>query len=952
MGYSYTLKLNGIWKLFPDPQNKGREEGWYKSIKTEAKDAPVPGIIQQVFPDYHGVVWYWRSFKPQFRMGKGIRCFLRFWAVDYLADVWFNGVYVGGHEGGETPFLVDVTSFVRPNEDNLLAVRVLNPTSEPIDEIVLSQVPHRNKLPSGLIPGSSYNYGGIVQKVEFLALPAIRIIDVFPQPNIYSGEMKLSITVRNDLESKAKGELLVDIAPDKSGEIEALKSLQADFPPGESHFEVSLLVRNPHLWSLEDPFLYRINVKLKATCEGMDFEHRSSVRSGFREFRVERGYFRLNGKRIFIRSTHTGNQFPIGHPVPPTPDLMKIDLVYAKALGFNMVRFISGLALPEQLDFCDEIGLLVYEESMASWCLEDSPKMKERYDSSIKEMILRDRHHTSVVIWGLLNETPDGAVFRNAVEALSLVRSLDKTRLVLLNSGRWDRQLSIGSLSNPGSEEWEHQWGEESPEAKEAPPLSYPLGGYIQGAGDAHIYPPVPQTKEINDFFRKLGSDTKPVFLSEYGIGSLFNAIREFRLFEQAGARLDIPDASLIRSMAERYEEDWRRWGFDGVYPFPEDMLRESQRIHCKHRRLGFNLIRSNPKICGYNMTGMLDHGIIGEGLWTLWRELKPGIADTLLDGFAPLRWSLFVEPTHQYAGRPIKLECVLANEDVLPPGDYPVTMRIFSPQGIVWEKEETLHIPRAEPNSDPPLALPVFSGEVTIDGPSGEYIFAVNLDKGGAPAGGRLEFYLTDERSLPRMDRSVEVLGIDERVVNWLNSKGVKIARFDEAKSERGEVLIVGDTVGDENLWKEIYSRMERGATVIFLSHSVFRKGDDPLFWLPLNKKGRVYAFHDWLYHKEVVAKPHPVFDGLPTGIMDWYFYGPLISPILFEGQDEPDEVIAAAFAVSYPVPGGYASGLMLAFYKFGKGGFYINSFPILENIGRHPTADRLLLNLINRRG
>jgi hypothetical protein len=225
-------------------------------------------------------------------------------------------------------------------------------------------------------------------------------------------------------------------------------------------------------------------------------------------------------------------------------------------------------------------------------------------------------------------------------------------------------------------------------------------------------------------------------------------------------------------------------------------------------------------------------------------------------------------------------------------------------------------------------------------------------LDKGAAPAGGRLEFYLTDERSLPRLDLSVEVLGIDERVINWLSSKGVKPVRFEEAKPERGEVIIVGDSVGDENIWKELYSRMERGAIVVFLSPSVFRKGDDPVFWLPLKKKGRCYAFYDWLYHKEIVVKPHPVFEGLPTGIMDWYFYGPLISPILFEGQDEPDEVIAAAFAVSYPVPGGYASGLMLAFYKFGEGGFYINSFPILENIGQHPAADRLLLNLIKRRG
>jgi hypothetical protein len=95
-------------------------------------------------------------------------------------------------------------------------------------------------------------------------------------------------------------------------------------------------------------------------------------------------------------------------------------------------------------------------------------------------------------------------------------------------------------------------------------------------------------------------------------------------------------------------------------------------------------------------------------------------------------------------------------------------------------------------------------------------------LDKGAAPAGGRLEFYLTDEGSLPRMDFSVKVLGIDERVVNWLNSKGVRCIRFEDAKPERGEIILVGDSVGDENLWKELsmeVMRMRRNFKMIFFS-------------------------------------------------------------------------------------------------------------------------------------
>jgi beta-galactosidase/beta-glucuronidase len=71
------------------------------------------------------------------------RYVLRFWQVDYLAEVWLNGMSVGGHEGGETPFVLDVTSHIKPGEKNHLAVRVLNPTLQPIDEIVLNETARR-----------------------------------------------------------------------------------------------------------------------------------------------------------------------------------------------------------------------------------------------------------------------------------------------------------------------------------------------------------------------------------------------------------------------------------------------------------------------------------------------------------------------------------------------------------------------------------------------------------------------------------------------------------------------------------------------------------------------------------------------------------------------------------------------------------------------------------------
>ena len=129
--------------------------------------------------------------------------------------------------------------------------------------------------------------------------------------------------------------------------------------------------------------------------------------------------------------------------------------------------------------------------------------MKERFESCIREMILRDRNHPSVAIWGMLNETKEGPVFREAVSALPLVRSLDETRLVLLSSGRWDGQLYVGSVSNPGSSEWESTWGEEAPGAPVVA-MQYPSG---VGVGDFHLYPTVPQTPEINHLMRTLGAE-------------------------------------------------------------------------------------------------------------------------------------------------------------------------------------------------------------------------------------------------------------------------------------------------------------------------------------------------------------------------------------------------------------------------------------------------------------
>ena len=111
----------GCWPpIRPTPD--GSSDGG-SGPRTGAKTTPVPWIIQEVFPGYHGVAWYWRDFvAPANAFQEGVSVtggdpgavssrlyLLRFWGVDYLADVWLNGVHLGRHEGGEFPFVLDAT---------------------------------------------------------------------------------------------------------------------------------------------------------------------------------------------------------------------------------------------------------------------------------------------------------------------------------------------------------------------------------------------------------------------------------------------------------------------------------------------------------------------------------------------------------------------------------------------------------------------------------------------------------------------------------------------------------------------------------------------------------------------------------------------------------------------------------------------------------------------------
>jgi hypothetical protein len=337
-----------------------------------------------------------------------------------------------------------------------------------------------------------------------------------------------------------------------------------------------------------------------------------------------------------------------------------------------------------------------------------------------------------------------------------------------------------------------------------------------------------------------------------------------------------------------------------------------------------------------------------GEGLFTTFRELKPGTTDAMFEAWAPLRLCLFVRPLHVYRGSQAKLEAVLANEDALLPGEYPVRLSVIGPDmRHVFQQVVTVVIPAKDGAVEAPFAAPIFSEDVTLDVPQGEYRFLATMERGGAPTGGETVFHVADPAEMPPIPCEVVLWGADAELQNWFDRHNVKTRPLSAEVPAARELILVGakPPAGGAEVWRELVRRMACGASVVFVSPQAFSDGTQPTRWLPLKNKGTLSVLMGWLYHKDEWAKRHPVFDGLPSGgMMEYAFYREIIPDAVFAGQDPPLQAIAGANNVSFD----YASGLTVAEYQLGAGRFLLNTLLLRENVGRDPLAERLLRNML----
>ena len=400
-GKTINVDLPHDWAIAyaPDPATgtSGTDGGWYPGGKGE----------------------YRKTFAtPKTEIVK-----LHFEGVYQKAEVFVNGQKAGQHAYGYTPFTVDVTPYLyQDKRENEVVVKVDN-----------SEQPNCRW----------YTGSGIYRHVWLQAMPALHIAEngVFVTTHDISAERAIvgvEVTVANESDRDRNAMVVVD-----SG------MMMVAVPARQTKtVATSYAVRNPHLWSPDDPYLYETKVELKESGIVID-EHRA--RFGIRSFSYDaEGGFVLNGKPLLINGACVHHDDGVlGAMAFDAAEIRKVRQM--KEAGFNLIRTSHNPTTRAFLDACDSLGMLVIGEAFDGWRTAKKPYdystlIDSCYREDIRAMVERDRNHPSIICWSIGNEVierKDIRVITTARQLKQAILDYDKTRPVTEALCAWDDDWEI-----------------------------------------------------------------------------------------------------------------------------------------------------------------------------------------------------------------------------------------------------------------------------------------------------------------------------------------------------------------------------------------------------------------------------------------------------------------------------------------------------------------------------
>lgn len=352
-------------------------------------------------------VWYRRAF----RAPEAECLYLHFGAVDYRATVWLNDEEVARHEGGHTPFSVDITQAAR-DDLNVVVVRAEDRLS---DKTYPRGKQYWKANPEGIFYTPTT---GIWQTVWLEPLPRRHIRGLDLQADLDAGAV--------DFEVAADGE--VELVTSLDGAVVGSWS----GPAGRGRLSLDRVLP----WRPEAPRLYDLQVRL--FYRGQETDKVMSY-FGLRSVGTANGQFLLNGEPYVQRLVLDQGYFPEGLLTAPSDTALRRDIELAKAFGFNGARKHQKIEDPRWLYWADVLGFLVWTE-MPSFH-EHSAAAEARLIAEWREAVVRDRSHPSIVAWVPANESfglgeiDEAARARFVVSLYELTRTLDGSRPVVSNDG-------------------------------------------------------------------------------------------------------------------------------------------------------------------------------------------------------------------------------------------------------------------------------------------------------------------------------------------------------------------------------------------------------------------------------------------------------------------------------------------------------------------------------------
>ena len=420
------INLNGSWKC-----EFSKSSELPSDFKTDitvpfSPETPLSGVGRVLEPTEY--LHYEKRFNIPSDFNKG-RVFIHFGAVDQIADVYLNGVHIGSHSGGYTPFSFEITDNIKEGENRLnVTVRDFSDTKQ--------YSRGKQKFNRGGIWYSPQS--GIWQTVWLESTPKEYLHSVKITPDFDNEQ------VRFDFEADA--EVLVSV-------------YDGDMLIAETAEKV---VRIPNFkpWSPESPFLYNVVF----SC-GKD-----RVRSyfGMRKFSVgkdENGMPRLflNNKPYFHNGLLDQGYYPDGFLTPPSNEAMEYDVKTVKKMGFNMLRKHIKIEPLLWYHYCDVNGILVWQDMVnggGKYGLEVSvlpfiglnlddtnyktfkrtdASQRESYYKELREMLDALYNCPCIAVWVPFNE---GWGQFDSAKAYKFIKEFDKTRVVDSTSGWHDRGVT------------------------------------------------------------------------------------------------------------------------------------------------------------------------------------------------------------------------------------------------------------------------------------------------------------------------------------------------------------------------------------------------------------------------------------------------------------------------------------------------------------------------------